>query len=67
MFGTGRVTLWEVCDQSGDPQRGPERVGDRQRGLGRAQGGPGQLGGPSRRSETGRGTHVEVWDGSGDP
>ena len=36
-------------------------------GLQDPLGGPGRVGGPTRRYGTGQGTHGEVQDGSGDP
>ena len=75
-FGTGRGTLWEVRDLSGDSRGGSGRVGelrdgsgDPRGGLGRSgdpQGGLGWVGRHSRRSETGRRTLREVRDGSRD-
>ena len=68
MSGTGQGTLGEVWDGSGtipdlwDGSRTLGEVGDE---LGDPRGGPGQVGGRSLRSETGRRTHGLVWDGSG--
>ena len=45
---TGRGTIPEISDESGDPR-----------------GGPGRVGGPSRKSETDRGTLPEVREGLG--
>ena len=60
----GRGTLEEVQDGSGDPLGG----------LKEPRGGPGRVGGTSRRFGMGQGTHWEVWgnlvevrDGSGEP
>ena len=57
-YGTGRGTLKEVCDGSGDTRGCPERFGGHsgRSGTGR---------GPSELPGTGRGTLGEVRDGSG--
>ena len=57
-YGTGRGTLKEVRDGSGDPRGCPERFGGHsgRSGTGR---------GPSELPGTGRGTLGEVRDGSG--
>ena len=57
--GTGRGTLGEVRDGSGDPLGGQRRVGDPWGGLKRVGGHLGIVG-------TGRGTLGEVRDGSGE-
>ena len=51
----GRGTLWEVRDGSGS-------IGEVQDGSGNPWGGLGRVGGPPRRSGTGRWTIGEVWD-----
>ena len=66
-FGTGRVTLGEVRDGSGDLRGVPGRVkgtigvvrarsGELRDGSGDSRKSSGQVGGPSRRFGTGRGT-----------
>ena len=57
--GTVRETLGEVRDELGVPRGGPGRVGNTPGGLGR-------VGGPPGRTGTGRVTHPEIRDGSGD-
>ena len=70
MFVTGRRTIGEVRDGSGDPKEGPGWVGGP---LGRSGTGRGFLRwfgtgrGPSRSSGTGRETLREVRAGSGHP
>ena len=60
--GEDRGTLSEVRDGSRDPWEGSGRVkGPLEKVWDRL----GQIGGPSERSETGRGTLGEVRDGSG--
>ena len=62
----GRVTISEVRDRSGDPRMsrtGQVVIWKVRDGLGGPPGGPGLVGGPSRRSWTGRGTLSKVWNG----
>ena len=55
-FGTVLGTNQEVQDGSGNPGRGPERVGGLPVSCGTGWGGPGRVGKHSGRSGTGRGT-----------
>ena len=57
---TGRWILGEVRDGSEDARGCLGRVGE-------LSGGPGRVGGPTRRYGTGQGTHLKVWDGLTDP
>ena len=69
--GTGRGTLPEVLDGSGDPLGSPNGLGEPFRrsetGQGNPWGGLGRVGRLFGWSVTGRGTLGEVWNGLGDP
>ena len=67
-YGTGRGTLEDLRDGSGNPWGGPGRVGrylgEVRNGFGDPRKGTGRVGGPSGMTGTGRETIGEVRNGS---